>query len=261
MTTSQPLLELRKIRKSFDSREILQGVDLSVYRGKVTSIIGPSGGGKSTLLRCSNLLEIPDDGEVLLDGQRLHAPQARLPWNRARERRSLDSARSVMPMVFQRFNLFQHKTALENVIEAPVHVLRTKPPLAIQRGRELLDRVGLTHRADAYPAQMSGGEQQRVAIARALAMDPKIVLFDEPTSSLDPERVGEVLETMKGLAVEGLTMLIVTHELAFARDVSDHVIFIDQGVVAENGTAEEVLSHPKSVRTRAFVESLRQVQS
>ncbi len=242
------MIEVEGLSKSFRQQTVLQGIDLSVAQGEVVAIIGPSGSGKTTLLRCLNLLETPDAGtirvgDLSIDAARpLRAQQAEIRKLRQR-----------VGFVFQNFNLFPHRTALENVIEGPIIVQGESRDTALAHGRELLAKVGLADKADAYPGRLSGGQQQRVAIARALAMRPQAILFDEPTSALDPERVGEVLETIRDLAREGRTLLIVTHEMAFARDVAHRVLFMDGGRIVEQGTAAEVFNHPREERTRRFL--------
>jgi polar amino acid transport system ATP-binding protein len=246
------VLQATGVRKSFGSHEVLRGIDLDVAAGETVVILGPSGSGKSTFLRCINLLESPDAGRILVDGrdvgyevrgERLHELAA---VEVARRRRAIG-------MVFQQFNLFPHMTALENVIEGPVGVKGEKRADATARATELLAQVGLAGREKSYPRQLSGGQQQRVAIARALAMQPTLMLFDEPTSALDPELVGEVLVAMKNLARGGLTMVVVTHEISFAREAADRVIFMDDGVVVEQGRPEQVIDNPRHDRTRAFL--------
>jgi polar amino acid transport system ATP-binding protein len=246
------MLQVQDLHKAFGKNEVLKGIDLTVTKGEVVVVIGPSGSGKSTLLRCMNFLEVPTGGQVLFQGepvgQRLVGGRlVRLP------ERELDKQRTRMGMVFQRFNLFPHMTALENVIEAPVRVKGLSQAEAERVGRELLERVGLGDKADSYPARLSGGQQQRVAIARALAMQPAVMLFDEPTSALDPELVGEVLQVMKDLAREGMTMVVVTHEMGFAREVGHRVLFMDGGVVVEEGTPEAIFGAPQHPRTREFL--------
>jgi polar amino acid transport system ATP-binding protein len=250
-------IEVRDLRKSFGDVSVLRGLNLSVERGEVAAIIGPSGSGKSTLLRCINLLEIPDDGWILIHGSYLGwLPSA--AGKRVRQAAAdVYRGRARMPMVFQRFNLFQHMTALRNVMEGPVTVLGISKSEAEQRAVEQLARVGLRDKLDAYPAQLSGGQQQRVAIARALAMDPEVILFDEPTSSLDPELVGEVLETIRKLAAEGMTMLVVTHEMRFARQTAHRVYFMDEGRIAEEGSPEAVFDAPKNARLQSFMRALK----
>ena len=247
-----PLLSAHRVGKSFGGQRALDGVTLDVMPGQVVCLIGPSGSGKTTFLRCVNQLEQYDAGALWLDGALVGYRQ------RGARLRALDTAevarqRRLTGMVFQRFNLFPHMTVLQNVIEGPVQVLNQRPDEARASARTLLDRVGLLHKQDAYPAQLSGGQQQRVAIARALAMRPKLMLFDEPTSALDPELVGEVLSVMRDLAADGTTMLVVTHELAFAREAANRVVFMDQGRVVEEGAPDAVLSDPAEARTRAFL--------
>jgi polar amino acid transport system ATP-binding protein len=220
----------------------LKGINQHVGSGEVVVVIGPSGSGKSTFLRCLNRLEVPSSGEVYIEGTKVTDDQA-----------SLRAIREEIGMVFQRFNLFPHMSVLHNIALAPMKVRGLKRPEAEERAFALLDRIGLRDKADAYPEQLSGGQQQRVAIARALAMQPKIMLFDEPTSALDPEMIGEVLDVMKSLAKEGMTMVVVTHEMGFAREVADRVLFMDDGVVVEENTPEQLFSHPQEERTRAFL--------
>ncbi len=240
------------LRKRFGRTEVLRGIDLEVAAGEVMVIIGPSGSGKSTFLRCVNLLDTIDGGRVYVDGELMGY---RMKGDRAYELKAREAARqrAAIGMVFQRFNLFPHLTALGNVVEAPVRVRGERLADAEVRGRDLLDRVGLAEKADRYPAQLSGGQQQRVAIARALAMQPKVMLFDEPTSALDPELVGDVLDAMKQLAADGMTMVVVTHEIGFAREVGDQLVFMDDGVIVERGTPRAVLSAPTEARTKAFL--------
>jgi len=252
MSGATPMLHAAGVHKRFGRTEVLRGIDLDVNRGEVAVIIGASGSGKSTFLRCINHLERINAGLLLVDGELIGYRQ---DGDRLIELREKEVARrrSEIGMVFQRFNLFPHRTALENITEAPMHVRGIHRVAAEARGRQMLDRVGLADKADAYPAQLSGGQQQRVAIARALAMEPKLMLFDEPTSALDPELVGEVLDAMKQLAKDGMTMVVVTHEMGFAREVGDQMIFIDEGRVVERGTPKEVLTSPKEPRTKAFL--------
>jgi polar amino acid transport system ATP-binding protein len=236
------MIELRDVHKSFGPVEVLKGITAAVEKSEVVCIIGPSGSGKSTILRCINGLESYDAGAILVDGARVenNAP-------------SIVAIRTQVSMVFQRFNLFPHRTAIENVVEGPIYVKNEPRAEAFERGRALLARVGLAEKAAAYPAELSGGQQQRVAIARALAMQPKAILFDEPTSALDPELVGDVLGVMRGLADDGMTMVVVTHEMAFARDVADRVLFIDGGVIVEQGAAKSLLNQPQHPRTQDFL--------
>ncbi|PZQ96107.1 MAG: ectoine/hydroxyectoine ABC transporter ATP-binding protein EhuA [Cereibacter sphaeroides] len=249
---SIPLLRVEKLRKSFGTHEVLKGIDVEVNRGEVICIVGPSGSGKSTLLRCLNYLEKPTGGAIFLMGEPVG-----LRWKGSKlyemSFNELAIQRQRMGMVFQGFHLFPHKTALENVIEAPVIVKGLPREQAVAEAMLLLDKVGMRDRAHYYPAQLSGGQQQRTAIARSLAMKPDLMLFDEPTSALDPELVGEVLATMRQLAADGMTMVVVTHEMGFARDVGDHLIFMDGGVIVEQGNPAEVLSRPAHERTRAFL--------
>jgi polar amino acid transport system ATP-binding protein len=240
------------VHKSFGRLEVLRGVDLAVTVGQVCCVLGPSGGGKSTFLRCINHLEKINAGRIWVDGQ-LVGYQQRGDKLHEMPEKAVAAQRSQIGMVFQRFNLFPHLTARQNVMEAPVQVRRQRRAQARQRADELLDRVGLADKGDTYPAQLSGGQQQRVAIARALAMDPKLMLFDEPTSALDPELVGEVLSVMGDLAESGMTMIVVTHEIGFAREVADNVVFIDGGVVVESGPPSQVINNPREERTQAFL--------
>ncbi|MBZ9798378.1 amino acid ABC transporter ATP-binding protein [Mesorhizobium sp. ES1-4] len=247
-----PLVRARNVHKAFGPLEVLKGIDLDVAAGEVVVILGPSGSGKSTFLRCINCLETIDQGSIEVDGEqigyRLHNGRLdKLP------NREITAQRRKIGMVFQQFNLYPHMTTLQNVIEAPVGVHGQNRQQAIRDGRELLTRVGLADKIDAYPRQLSGGQQQRVAIARALAIRPKLMLFDEPTSALDPELVGEVLATMRDLASQGLTMIVVTHEIGFAREAADRVVFMDDGNVIEAGPPGEVLADPQHPRTRAFL--------
>ncbi|WP_199086336.1 amino acid ABC transporter ATP-binding protein [Bosea sp. ASV33] len=236
------MIELRNIRKSFGTLEVIHDVSFAVEKGEVVCIIGPSGSGKSTLLRCINGLETYQGGEITVHGERVDTASSRIRQVRTR-----------VAMVFQRFNLFPHRTALENVAEGPIFVKKEPREEVLARSRELLMRVGLGAKIDAYPAQLSGGQQQRVAIARALGMKPDAILFDEPTSALDPELVGEVLAVMRSLADEGMTMVVVTHEMGFAREVADRVLFLDGGVLVEQGSPEAVLSRPQHPRTQDFL--------
>ncbi|GAB2496319.1 amino acid ABC transporter ATP-binding protein [Luteococcus sediminum] len=240
------------VRKSFGPLEVLKGINLEVRRGEVVCLLGPSGSGKTTFLRLINQMETITAGEIWVDGEQIGVERR---GERLYQRTDKDIARqrSTIGMVFQRFNLFPHKTALENITEAPIVVKGTNRAEAERRGRDLLEQVGLGDRANAFPSHLSGGQQQRVAIARALAMDPDLMLFDEPTSALDPELVGEVLAVMKDLASKGMTMVVVTHEMGFAREVADRVVFMDGGVVVEQGPAAEVIDHPREERTKAFL--------
>ncbi|MCQ0029713.1 ATP-binding cassette domain-containing protein [Burkholderia glumae] len=246
-------LSARNIHKSFGDHHVLKGISLDAHEGDVISILGASGSGKSTFLRCLNLLEIPDDGAVTLAGEELKMTRRRDGTLQPADRRQVDRVRSRLGMVFQNFNLWSHMTVLENVIEGPMRVLKRSRAEAVEEAEALLARVGLAERRGHYPAHLSGGQQQRVAIARALAMHPKVMLFDEPTSALDPELVGEVLRVMRSLAEEGRTMLVVTHEMGFARHVSNRVMFLHQGQVDSYGTPDEVFGEQKSERFRRFV--------
>ncbi len=246
-------LSVLDLHKRYGDREVLKGVSLSAQPGDVITLIGSSGSGKSTFLRCLNLLEQPYEGTLRLGEEELKLVRDRDGSLRAADAAQLQRWRARLAMVFQNFNLWAHRTVLENVIEAPVHVLKQPRAQAIEKAEALLARVGVAHRKDVYPAQLSGGEQQRVAIARALAVEPEVMLFDEPTSALDPELVGEVLKVMRDLAAEGRTMIVVTHEMGFAREVSTHTMFLHQGRVEEQGNPREVLSSPQSERLKAFL--------
>ncbi len=245
-------LEVRNLKKRFGDNEVLKGLSLQAHQGDVITLIGASGSGKSTFLRCMNLLEQPNEGDLIVHGEAIRFKETRHGREPA-DWQQVVRMRAKLSMVFQGFNLWAHMTLLENVIEAPIHVLKKSRQDAIQEGRALLDRVGLLERADYYPAQMSGGQQQRGAIARALAMDPEVMLFDEPTSALDPELVGDVLKVMRDLAKEGRTMIVVTHEMAFAKDVSSQVVYLHQGMVEEAGPPAEVLGNPSSERLKQFL--------
>jgi len=258
MTTGNAKLaavSVRHIHKRFAGLDVLKGISLDAYEGDVISILGASGSGKSTLLRCVNLLEIPERGDIVVDGEtiglKMRADGRREPIERAQ----VDRIRTQLGMVFQNFNLWSHMTVIENLIEAPVHVQRRPRAEAVREAEVLLEKVGIADKRDAYPAHLSGGQQQRAAIARALAMHPRVLLFDEPTSALDPELVGEVLRVMVALAAEGRTMLVVTHEMGFAREVSNRVIFLNQGVIEEEGKPAELFANPRSDRLRQFLSS------
>lgn len=255
MNTQAPLLQLRAIRKSFGMREVLKGIDLDVRAGEVVCILGPSGSGKSTLLRAINFIEPPTSGFVHLEDRIIGFSRDRNDPELLHELKEdqIADQRAAMGMVFQRFNLFPHMTVMENVTYAQRIVRGTKPSQAKEVAQRLLDQVGLGDRGSSYPRQLSGGQQQRVAIARALAMSPQLMLFDEPTSALDPELVDDVLGVMKDLAREGLTMIVVTHEIGFAKEVADRVVFMDDGVIVEQGTPTEVLVNPQQERTRSFL--------
>ncbi len=250
------MVKVERVHKRFGRVEALRGVDLEVQRAEVKVIIGPSGSGKSTLLACVNHLEKIDGGRIWVDGELVGHRQDGDKLYELRDR-EVAERRASIGMVFQRFNLFPHMTALGNVMEAPVWVKKVPKAAAEKRARELLARVGLAERAEAYPAQLSGGQQQRVAIARALAMDPKLMLFDEPTSALDPELVGEVLDAVRQLTKDGMTMIIVTHEIGFAREVADNIVFMDEGTVIEEGPPAQVLTSPREARTKDFLAKVR----
>lgn len=253
MNTTTLKLQVDNIHKRFGANEVLKGVSLTAHAGDVISIIGSSGSGKSTFLRCINLLEKPNQGRITVAGEELHLnPDARGELHAANPKQ-LARLRTKLAMVFQHFNLWAHMTVLQNIIEAPVHVMKVPRDQAIGIARKYLAKVGLEGKEDAYPAHLSGGQQQRVAIARALAMEPEVMLFDEPTSALDPELVSEVLKVMKNLALEGRTMVVVTHEMGFAREVSNHLIFLHKGQVEEEGNPATVLASPKSVRLAQFL--------
>lgn len=253
--TNAPMIAIKDVWKRYDRLDVLKGIDLEVPRGGVTCLIGPSGSGKSTLLRCVNHLEKVTSGRIEVDGELIGYREKNGNLYELTPKQAA-AQRVDIGMVFQHFNLFTHRTVLENIIEAPVQVRGENKDEAIEHARKLLDQVGLGHKADAYPVQLSGGQQQRVAIARALAMRPKLMLFDEPTSALDPELVGEVLNVMRHLADDGMTMLVVTHEMGFAREVADEVAFMDGGVIVEHGPAAEVIGNPQHERTQEFLSSL-----
>lgn len=254
--TDVPALNIKDLHKTFGHNEVLKGISLSANKGDVISIIGSSGSGKSTFLRCINLLETPTSGEVWVNGELIQMKTNRKNEVSPANDKQVQRIRSRLAMVFQGFNLWSHLTVLENVIEAPVHVLGVPKAQAIENAELLLKKVGLYDRKDYYPGHLSGGQQQRAAIARALAVDPEVMLFDEPTSALDPELVGEVLGVMRDLAEEGRTMLVVTHEMAFARDVSSHVMFLHQGKVEEQGVPEKLFTNPESERFKQFISSV-----
>ena len=236
------MITVKNLHKSFGDVHVLTGIDEHIYPGEVVVIIGPSGSGKSTFLRCLNLLEQPTNGEIYVDNELITSPKT-----------DVNKVRQKMGMVFQQFNLFPHLTIMENITLAPVKLKKMTKEEAVKKGQELLERVGLAEKANNYPAQLSGGQKQRVAIARALAMQPEIMLFDEPTSALDPEMVGEVLDVMKELAKSGMTMVVVTHEMGFAREVGTRLLFMDQGVIMEQGKPEDVFTNPQNERTQAFL--------
>ena len=245
MSNKEVLLELKDLHKSFGNLEVIKGIDLEIDKGDILVIIGPSGSGKSTVLRCMNLLEEPTSGQIIFEGQDI-----------LKNLRTIDKTREKIGMVFQNFNLFPNKTILDNITLAPMKVKGKTREEAEKKAKELLERVGLLDKVDAYPVQLSGGQQQRIAIARALAMEPDMMLFDEPTSALDPEMVKEVLDVIKELAHEGMTMAIVTHEMGFAKEVADRVIFVDGGKIVEDGSPEEVFNNPKSDRAKDFFDKI-----
>lgn len=245
MKDNEVMIHVEDLKKSFGDVNVLNGITTDIKKGEVLVILGPSGCGKSTFLRCLNLLEDPTGGHIYLDGTEVTDPK-----------NNINKIRQSMMMVFQHFNLFPHKTILENLTIAPIKLKGLSKKEAEQKGKELLERVGLAEKAGAYPSQLSGGQKQRVAICRALAMEPEVILFDEPTSALDPEMVGEVLEVMKELATSGMTMICVTHEMGFAREVANRIIFLDGGKIAEDGTPEEVFDHPKNERLQAFLSKI-----
>ena len=253
MTTKPLKLQVDDIHKRFGNNEVLKGVSLSAHAGDVISIIGSSGSGKSTFLRCINLLEKPHQGRINVAGEEIKLVPGRGGELNAADPQQLQRMRTKLAMVFQHFNLWAHLTVLQNIIEAPVHVMGVNRDVAIETARKYLAHVGLAGMEDRYPAHMSGGQQQRVAIARALAMEPEVMLFDEPTSALDPELVSEVLKVMKNLALEGRTMVVVTHEMGFAREVANHLIFLHKGLVEEEGNPAQVLANPKSERLAQFL--------
>ncbi len=253
MAEATPALVVENLHKSFGNVDVLKGVSLVAREHEVVSILGSSGSGKSTFLRCINLLETPNSGKVYVQGELINMRERDGREAIPQDRQQVERIRSKLGMVFQQFNLWAHMTVMENVIEAPVHVLKIPKAEALERAKQVLHKVGMYERKDYYPAHLSGGQQQRAAIARALAMEPELMLFDEPTSALDPELVGEVLKVMRSLAEEGRTMLVVTHEMSFAKDVSNHVIFLHEGLVEESGIPDQVFSQPKSKRFRQFL--------
>jgi ABC-type histidine transport system ATPase subunit len=245
-------LVVQNLHKAFGSLKVLRGISFSAQKGGVISIIGSSGSGKSTALRCINLLEIPDQGTVFVDGEQIRMTH-KGPHKKPADQKQVNRIRRQLGMVFQDFNLWDHMTILQNVVEAPIHVLKLPKQEAVERAKGLLEKVGLYEKINHYPNHLSGGQQQRAAIARALAMEPKVLMFDEPTSALDPELVGEVLRVIRTLAEENRTMIIVTHEIAFARDVSSHVIFLNNGKIEEEGTPQSVIGNPQSTRCKQFL--------
>jgi octopine/nopaline transport system ATP-binding protein len=250
---NQTALSVENLYKSFGDIEVLKGISLSANKGDVISVIGSSGSGKSTALRCMNFLEMPNSGKITVCGEEVLLKKDRKGLNKPQNFKQVERIRSKLSMVFQQFNLWSHMTILENVIEAPIHVLKTPRAKAIEKAEYYLDKVGIKEKLNAYPVQLSGGQQQRAAIARALAMEPEVMLFDEPTSALDPELVGEVLKVIKNLAREGRTMIVVTHEMGFARDISSRVIFLNNGVIEEDGEPEVVFEKSKSERFLRFI--------
>ena len=242
------MIKLTQIRKSFGRNEVLKGIDLTVEKGEVVAILGPSGSGKTTLLRCINYLEKPNDGQISNDDFNVNCKRP--------DKKDIHTLRGKTAMVFQQYNLFRHKTALENVMEGLIVVKKLPKDEARQKSVELLEKVGLGSKLDAYPSELSGGQQQRVGIARALALNPEVILFDEPTSALDPELVGEVLGVIRKIAKEGITMIIVTHEMSFAQDVASHVVFMDGGVIVEEGKPSEIFNDPKEERTKQFLKRI-----
>jgi polar amino acid transport system ATP-binding protein len=252
VTAEKPLVKIEGLHKYYGPHHVLRGIDMTVQQGEVSVVIGPSGSGKSTMLRCVNLLESISAGRISVGGQLIGYREINGKLHDLKTK-EIAAQRREIGMVFQRFNLFPHKTALQNVMEAPVHVKGQSKAAAQKRALELLDRVGLADRSGHYPSQLSGGQQQRVAIARALAMDPELMLFDEPTSALDPELVGDVLNVMKDLAKSGMTMIVVTHEIGFAREVGDTLTFMDGGVVVESGDPREIIANPQHARTKEFL--------
>ncbi|WP_022727803.1 ABC transporter ATP-binding protein [Fodinicurvata sediminis] len=253
MGQADPALRVEDIRKSFGNLEVLKGISLTAEKGDVITLIGASGSGKSTLLRCINLLEIPDSGRIFLGTEELKLTRNRAGHSIPADRRQVDRIRSRLGMVFQSFNLWTHMTILQNVMEAPVHVLKKPRHEAEEQAMALLEKVGIAEKAATYPAHLSGGQQQRAAIARALAMEPEVMLFDEPTSALDPELVGEVLRVIRQLAEEGRTMILVTHEMGFAREVSSEVVFLHEGQIEERGTPDRIFESPQSERSQKFL--------
>ena len=245
MNVNEPIIRVEGLSKSFGDHRVLCGIDAEIKKGEVVCVIGPSGGGKSTFLRCLNLLETPTEGKIYFKGNDL-----------TDKRTNINRFRQDMGMVFQHFNLFPHMTVLKNMTLAPIKLKKMDPRVAEEEAMRLLDRVGLVDKANAYPSTLSGGQKQRIAIVRALCMKPEVLLFDEPTSALDPEMVGEVLHVMKQLAEDGMTMIVVTHEMGFAREVADRVIFMCDGILAEQGAPEELFSHPKNLRTQQFLQSI-----
>ena len=256
MNISQHAISVEQLYKSFGANEVLKGIDLTADRGEVISVLGSSGSGKSTLLRCMNLLEIPNSGIIRVTGEEVLMKVNRRGENLPADMKQVERIRSKLAMVFQQFNLWAHMTILDNVMEAPIHVLKQNRAEVRERAIQYLNKVGIGDKLDAYPIHLSGGQQQRAAIARALCIEPEVMLFDEPTSALDPELVGEVLQVMRDLADEGRTMIVVTHEMGFAREVSSRTIFLEQGLIIENGTSQEVFDSPKTERFKTFIAAM-----
>ncbi|OEU49438.1 MAG: histidine/lysine/arginine/ornithine ABC transporter ATP-binding protein [Desulfobulbaceae bacterium S3730MH12] len=256
MDNSRQAISVENLHKSFGTNEVLKGVNLSASQGEVISILGSSGSGKSTLLRCINLLEIPNSGILRVSGEEVLMKKNRRGENQPVDKRQVERIRAKLAMVFQQFNLWSHMTILDNVSEAPIHVLKKGRKTAREKAVHYLEKVGIGDKLDAYPAQLSGGQQQRAAIARALAMEPEVILFDEPTSALDPELVGEVLQVIRDLALEGRTMIVVTHEMGFAKEVSSRTIFLDEGLIIEDGSPAEIFDTPKTDRFKAFIAAM-----
>jgi ABC-type histidine transport system ATPase subunit len=256
MNISQHAISVEQLHKSFGANEVLKGIDLTADRGEVISVLGSSGSGKSTLLRCMNLLEIPNSGIIRVTGEEVLMKVTRKGENLPADMKQVERIRSKLAMVFQQFNLWAHMTILDNVMEAPIHVLKQNRAEVRERAVQYLNKVGIGDKLDAYPIHLSGGQQQRAAIARALCIEPEVMLFDEPTSALDPELVGEVLQVMRDLADEGRTMIVVTHEMGFAREVSSRTIFLEQGLIIENGTSQEVFDSPKTERFKTFIAAM-----
>ncbi len=256
MSDPTPFLLAEKIYKRFGDNEVLKGVSMAAGKHEVISIIGSSGSGKSTFLRCINFLEIPDAGRIVVDGEQIQMGETRKGEKVIRDRRQVERLRTRLGMVFQNFNLWSHMTVLKNVMEGPIQVLHQDKKTVTQRAMGLLEKVGIAEKHAAYPSELSGGQQQRVAIARALCMEPQVLLFDEPTSALDPELVGEVLRVMRDLAAEGRTMVVVTHEMGFAREVSNKILFLHAGQIEEENTPQELFNHPQSERCRTFLASI-----
>ena len=256
MNISQHAISVEQLHKSFGANQVLKGIDLTADRGEVISVLGSSGSGKSTLLRCMNLLEIPNSGIIRVTGEEVLMKVTRKGENLPADMKQVERIRSKLAMVFQQFNLWAHMTILDNVMEAPIHVLKQNRAEVRERAIQYLNKVGIGDKLDAYPIHLSGGQQQRAAIARALCIEPEVMLFDEPTSALDPELVGEVLQVMRDLADEGRTMIVVTHEMGFAREVSSRTIFLEQGLIIENGTSQEVFDSPKTERFKTFIAAM-----